>query len=127
MYSVACTVHFYNKESDQHTKTKLKNLQKNMIRNVRKTLSGNLLFALSMRNVSLLMRAAAMKVTRLITPLSWPATSLEGRAASKSPHSKFVCFLSISQQGVSADIIQNSAVGNFSPKTEGTKLKAARC
>ncbi len=30
----------------------------------------------------------------------------EGRAASKSPHSKFGYFLSISQQGVSADIIQ---------------------
>ncbi len=47
-----------------------------------------LLFALSMRNVSLLMRAAAIKVTRLITPLSCPATSLvieESRAASKSP------------------------------------------
>ena len=29
------------------------------------------------------------------------------------------------KQGVSADIIQNSAVGNFSPKTEGTKTKAA--
>ncbi len=45
-----------------------------------------LLFALSMRNVSLLMRAAAMKVTRLITPPSWPASSLvmeEGRAARK--------------------------------------------
>jgi hypothetical protein len=27
----------------------------------------------------------------------------------------------------SADIIQNSAVGNFSPRTEGTKAKAARC
>ncbi len=43
-----------------------------------------------------------------------PATIEEGRAASKSP------------QGVSADIIQNSAVGNFSPKTEGTKTNAAR-
>jgi hypothetical protein len=30
------------------------------------------------------------------------------------------------QQAVSADIIQNSAVGIFSPKTEGTKTKAAR-
>jgi hypothetical protein len=38
---------------------------------------------------------------------------------------KFGFFLSISQQGVSADIIQNSAVVNFSPKTEGTKTKAA--
>jgi hypothetical protein len=28
---------------------------------------------------------------------------------------------------VSADIIQNSAVGNVSPKIEGTKTKAARC
>jgi hypothetical protein len=51
----------------------------------------------------------------------------EGRGASKSPHTKFGYFLSISQQGVSADIIQNSAVGNFSPKTEETKTKAARC
>ncbi len=42
----------------------------------------------------------------------------EGRAANKSPHYKFGHFLSISQQGVSADIIQSSAVGNFSPKTE---------
>ncbi len=47
--------------------------------------------------------------------------------AIKSPHEKYGYFLSISQQGVSADIIQNSAVGNFSPKTEGTKKKAARC
>ncbi len=58
----------------------------------------------------------------------WNGFSIEeGRAASKSPHKKFVYFLSISQQGVSADIIQNSAVGNFSQKTEGTKTKAARC
>jgi hypothetical protein len=35
-------------------------------------------------------------------------------------------FLSISQQRVSADIIQNLAVGNFSLKSEGTKTKAAR-
>jgi hypothetical protein len=34
---------------------------------------------------------------------------------------------SSSQQEASADIIQSSAVGNFSPKTEGTKSKAARC
>jgi hypothetical protein len=34
----------------------------------------------------------------------------EGRAASKSPHKKCGYFLSISQQGVSADIIQNSFV-----------------
>jgi len=52
----------------------------------------------------------------------------EGRAASKSPHYNFGHFLSISQQGVTADIIQNSAVANFSPKTEGTKTKhLARC
>jgi hypothetical protein len=44
----------------------------------------------------------------------------EGRAASKSPHLKFGYFL-MSQQAVSADIIPNSAVGIFSPKTEGTK------
>jgi hypothetical protein len=28
---------------------------------------------------------------------------------------------------VSADIIQNSAVGNLNPKTEGTRTKDARC
>ncbi len=44
----------------------------------------------------------------------------EGRAASKIPHYKFGHFLSISQQGVTADIIQNSAVANLSPKTVGT-------
>jgi hypothetical protein len=33
----------------------------------------------------------------------------------------FGYFLSISQQEISANIIQNSAAGNFSPKTEGTK------
>ncbi len=48
----------------------------------------------------------------------------EGRAASKSP--RLVYFLSMSQQAVSADIIPNSAVGIFFPKTEGTKRKAAR-
>jgi hypothetical protein len=32
----------------------------------------------------------------------------------------------MSQQAVSAGIIPNSAVGIFSPKTEGTKTKAAR-
>jgi hypothetical protein len=32
----------------------------------------------------------------------------------------------MSQQVVSADIISNSAVGIFSSKTEGTKIKAAR-
>jgi hypothetical protein len=37
----------------------------------------------------------------------------EGRAASESPHKKFGYFLSISQQRISADIIQNSAVGNL--------------
>jgi hypothetical protein len=43
-----------------------------------------------------------------------------------SLHSIFAYLLSISQQGVSAiDIIQNSAVGNSSQKTEGTKTKAA--
>ncbi len=50
-----------------------------------------------------------------------------GRAANKSPHETFGYFLSISQQKVSADINPNSAVGNFFPKTEGTKTKAARC
>jgi hypothetical protein len=51
----------------------------------------------------------------------------EGRAACKSPHYTFGYFLSISQQEISADIIQNSAVKNFSPKTEVTNTKAARC
>jgi hypothetical protein len=49
----------------------------------------------------------------------------KGRAANKSPHPTFGYFLSTSQQEVSAGIIQNSAVGNFSPKTEGTKTNAA--
>jgi hypothetical protein len=40
----------------------------------------------------------------------------------KNPPKKYY-LLSTSQQEVSADIIQNSAVGNFSPKTEGTKTK----
>jgi hypothetical protein len=51
----------------------------------------------------------------------------EGRAASKSPHLTFGYFLSTSQQEDSADNIQNSAVGNVSPKTELTKTKASRC
>jgi hypothetical protein len=51
----------------------------------------------------------------------------EGRAASKSPHLTFGYFLSTSRQEVSADIIQNSVVGNFSPKTEGTKTIATTC
>jgi hypothetical protein len=41
----------------------------------------------------------------------------EGRAASKSPH----YFLSFQESSFSADIIPSSAVGIFSPKTEGTK------
>ncbi len=45
----------------------------------------------------------------------------EGRAASKSPHYKIGYFLSMSQQAVSANIIPNSAVGKFFPKTEGMK------
>jgi hypothetical protein len=36
-------------------------------------------------------------------------------------------FFLFPSQEVSDDIIQNSAVGNFSPKTEVTKTKAARC
>ncbi len=56
-----------------------------------------------------------------------PPISIEkGKAASKSPHEKFGYFLSMSLQGVSADIIPNSAVGIFSPKTEGTKTYVAR-
>jgi hypothetical protein len=51
----------------------------------------------------------------------------EGRAASKSLHLTFGYFLSISQQDVSADIIQISAIGNFSPTIEETKTKAGRC
>ncbi len=48
----------------------------------------------------------------------------EGRAASKSPHYKFGYFISMSQQAISAGIIQNSAVGNFS-KTEETNDKSS--
>jgi hypothetical protein len=44
----------------------------------------------------------------------------EGSVASKSPHKKFGYFLSMSLHAVSADITPNSAVGIFSPKTEGT-------
>jgi hypothetical protein len=39
----------------------------------------------------------------------------EGREASKSPHTKFGYFLSISQQAVSADNTKNSAVAVFEP------------
>jgi hypothetical protein len=42
----------------------------------------------------------------------------EGRAASKSPHKKFGYFLSISQQGVSADIIQNFRGCVFGPHSK---------
>ncbi len=45
----------------------------------------------------------------------------EGRAASKSLHTKLGYFLSISHHAVSANIIPNSADGIFSLKTEGTK------
>jgi hypothetical protein len=38
-----------------------------------------------------------------------------------------LAIFSTSQQEVSADIIQNSALGNFTTKTEGTKTKEARC
>jgi hypothetical protein len=44
-----------------------------------------------------------------------------GRAASKSAHKNFCYFLTMAQQAVSADIIPNSAVEIFSPKTEGTQ------
>jgi hypothetical protein len=37
----------------------------------------------------------------------------EGKAASKSPHSKFRYIISISQQADSADITKNSAVAIF--------------
>ncbi len=42
--------------------------------------------------------------------LTYTCSIEESRAASKSPHWKLGYFLSLSQQGVSADIIQNSAV-----------------
>jgi hypothetical protein len=54
-------------------------------------------------------------------PLTCVQVIEEGRAASKSLIKKFGYFLSLSQQAVSAVIIPNSAVGIFSPKTEGTK------
>jgi hypothetical protein len=49
----------------------------------------------------------------------------EGRAASKSPHKKFGYFLSMAQQ-FSWRYHSKSAVGIFSPKTEGTKTLSAR-
>jgi hypothetical protein len=47
----------------------------------------------------------------------------EGRVANKSLKN-LGFFLSIVQQGVFSDSIQNSAVGNFFMKTEGTKERA---
>jgi hypothetical protein len=44
-----------------------------------------------------------------------------GRAVSESPHKKFGYSLYMSQQAVSVNIIPNSAIGIFSPKTEGIK------
>jgi hypothetical protein len=54
------------------------------------------------------------KIIHLVESLSIPLLLLieEGRAPSRSPHKKFGYFLSISQQGVSSDSIQNSTVGN---------------
>jgi hypothetical protein len=49
----------------------------------------------------------------------------EGRAASKSPHYKFGCFLSMCQQAVSADTMPNSAVGIFFPKNRRNKEKGS--
>jgi hypothetical protein len=49
----------------------------------------------------------------------------EGRTASQITHEKFGYFLSMSQRAFSAYIFPNSAVGIFSPKTEGTKTSAA--
>jgi hypothetical protein len=43
----------------------------------------------------------------------------------KSPHKTFGYFLSTSQREVSAYNVQNSAVGNFSPKKEGNKDKSS--
>jgi hypothetical protein len=56
----------------------------------------------------------------------------EGRAAIESSHLKFGYFLSIfpSKQFLPISFkiqLQNSAVVNLFPKTEGTKTKAARC
>ncbi len=56
-------------------------------------------------------------------PLSMDSSIEEGRAASKSPHLKFGYFLSLSQQAVSAGIIQNSAAEIFTSKIEETKTK----
>jgi hypothetical protein len=51
--------------------------------------------------------AAAILLFRTALPATQRLYSIEeGRAASKSPHQKFGYFLSISQQGDSADIIQ---------------------
>ncbi len=59
-----------------------------------------------------------------ISKLTYTRIIEEGRAARKSPNEKFGYFLSMSQQSVSVDIIPNSAVGIFSPKTEGTKTES---
>ncbi len=52
---------------------------------------------------------------------NWVCAIEEGRAASKSSHWKVGYFLSMSQEADSAVIIPNSAVGIFSPKTEGAE------
>jgi hypothetical protein len=60
----------------------------------------------------------------LFNPLPFSQHTIEeGRAARKRPHSTFGYFLSFSQQDVSADIIQNSAVENFSPKQKEQRQK----
>jgi hypothetical protein len=48
------------------------------------------------------------------------------KKAQNTNKNSFKKVLKKSQQAVSADIIPNSAVGIFSPKTEGTNTKAAR-
>jgi hypothetical protein len=62
-----------------------------------------------------------VKVVGALQMLLWVMIIEEGRAASKSPHLKIGYFISLSQQAVSVNIIPNSAVGIFSPNTEGTK------
>jgi hypothetical protein len=87
-----------------------------MILHILKQVLNNLIFPNSHKTGELLVNMKAL-YGRLVSI----RTMEEGRAASKGSHKNFGYFLSTSQQEVSADIIPNSAVGIFSPKTEGTK------
>jgi hypothetical protein len=69
-------------------------------------------------------------ITGIINPLGfktlWTERKVEWQREDLIKHSD-IFFLLPGKKFLAADIIQNSAVGNFSPKTEGTKTKAASC